>query len=197
MSDPALTKLLKIDSELLAQETELTTQLEALKVKRASLQDVLHMFDATQKKATSNGNGSTAPSSKAAPTAAVAEATVAAPVETPVKVARSVQKTEKKAGPSKFRNQPSGDAKRRGGWHRYVREEFRKMALPEVVFSVLKKRPKKVFEIGVVVDAIFVEKIPQWARKGARERVSNILAEGARKQRWYRGKPGFYSMSKL
>ena len=50
MSDPALTKLLKIDSELLAQEAELTTQLEALKVKRASLQDVLQMFDSTQKK---------------------------------------------------------------------------------------------------------------------------------------------------
>ena len=78
-----------------------------------------------------------------------------------------------------------------------MREEFRKTALPEVVFGVLKKHPKKVFEIGVVVDTIFVEKIPQWARKGARERISNILAEGARKQRWYRGKPGFYSLSKL
>ncbi|MDJ0706229.1 MAG: hypothetical protein QNJ46_23405 [Leptolyngbyaceae cyanobacterium MO_188.B28] len=195
MSDPALTKLLKIDSELLAQETELTTQLDALKVKRASLHDVLQMFDAPHKKVPSKEYGSVGATSEVAPTAAVAEETVAAPLAPPVKTTRSPGRTEKKSRLSKPRNQTPMAAKRRGGWQRYVREEFRKIPLPEAVFAVLKRTPKKVFEIGVVVDAVFVEKIPQWARQVARERVSNILAEGARKNRWRRGKPGCYSMS--
>ena len=198
MTDPALAKLLKIDSELLAQEAELTTQLEALKVKRASLKDVLEMFDSNQKKTASNGNGVTAPAPESASATPVAEATVAAPVKPPVKISRNRQTTEKKGSPSKSPSKASSEGKsNRRGWQRYVREEFRKTPLPEVVSGVLESQPKKVFEIGGVVDTIFVEKIPQWARKGARERVSNILAEGARKKRWHRGKGGRYSMSKI
>ena len=198
MTDPALAKLLKIDSELLAQEAELTTRLEALQMKRASLQNVLEMFDSKQEKATSNGNGATASAPEAVKSPAVAEAAVAAPVETPVKVSRNRRGTAKKDSPTKSRSKgPSEGKSTRRGWQRYVREEFRKTALPEVVSGVLKGQPKKVFEISNVVDAIFVEKIPQWARKGARERVSNILAEGARKKQWQRGKAGRYSMSKV
>ena len=199
MTDPALAKLLKIDSELLAQEVELANQLETLKVKRASLQDVLEMFNSAQKKATSNGNSVTAPAPKAGKKKkAVTEAAVAAPVEAPVKISRNRRATGKKDSPPKSRSKTTNEGKsNRRGWQRYVREEFRKTPLPEVVSGVLKGQPKKVFEISSVVNTIFVEKIPQWARKGARERVSNILAEGARKQHWYRGKGGRYSMSKL
>ena len=198
MTDPALTKLLKIDSELLAKETELTTRLEALQTKRASLQQVLEMFDSAQKGVASNGNAVAAPASKTVKAKAASEPAVAAPVEAPVKVSRSRQTSRKKDNPSKSSNKAPGEGKStRRGWQRYVREEFRKTPLPEVVSGVLKGQPKKIFEISVVVDTIFVEKIPQWARKGARERVSNILAEGARKKIWSRGKGGRYSMSEV
>ena len=65
--------------------------------------------------------------------------------------------------------------------------------LPAVVAGILQGQPKKVFEIAEVVDTIFVQTIPQAARKGARERVSNILAEGARKNQWRRSESGRYS----
>lgn len=197
MSDPALAKLLKIDSELLAQETELTAQLEALQLKRASLQDVLEMFDSNQTKSTSNGSGAV-PTPEAVKETGTTEVAVAAPVEAPIQISRSRPTTGKKDSPSKAPSKAASEGKStRRGWKKYVREEFRKTPLPEVVAGVLKGQPKKVFEISNVVDAIFVEKIPQWARKGARERVSNILAEGARKKNWNRGKGGRYSMSKV
>ena len=55
--------------------------------------------------------------------------------------------------------------------------------------GILKSQPQKVFEIAEVVNLIFVEAIPQTARKGAKDRVSNILAEGSRNGEWHRPLP--------
>lgn len=60
---------------------------------------------------------------------------------------------------------------------------------------VLQEQSEQVVEIAQVVDAIFVEEIPQPVRVKARERVSNVLSEGVRKNKWYRGQEGKYSMS--
>ncbi len=69
---------------------------------------------------------------------------------------------------------------------KYMRNEYSQTPLPNVVSGILKAHPKKVFEIAEVVDTIVVKAIPHNDRKGARNRISNILAEGARKNEWHR-----------
>ena len=48
MADSTLSKLLSVDSDLVAQEAELTAQLEAIQAKRASLLTVMERFDGGQ-----------------------------------------------------------------------------------------------------------------------------------------------------
>lgn len=186
MSDPALSKLLEVDSDLAVQETDLLAQLEAVRARRASLQTVVGIFaseaETTSKK---NGSGSAIP----------AEIKTSAASQTKASRKRkAVEEKDKKTQPT---TAPKDVKQQRRGWQQYVRDEFRKTPLPEVVLWVLQDHPKETFKIARMVDTIFVKSIPQAARKGARERVSNILAEGARKNRWYRGKLGRYSLSKL
>ena len=162
-------------------------QLDAIQAKRASLRMVLEMFDTDQKMALNT-------KSTSAPTA-IAAAAITSPTATPAKVSLSRQKPQakSKAAPSRKSSSPKAIGQ---GWREYVRDEYRKTPLPAVVAEVLKSQPKKVFEIAKVIDAIFVKTITPAARTSARERVSNILAEGARKKRWYRGKSGCYRFSK-
>jgi len=77
-----------------------------------------------------------------------------------------------------------------------MRDEYLQTPLPTVVAGILKSQPKKVFEIAEVVNAIVVKAIPHTARKGARNRISNILSEGARKKQWRRLKEGRYCFFK-
>ena len=190
MSDPVLSKLLAVDSTLAVQETDLLAQLEAVRAKRASLQSVFGMFSSAEGAAsdvTSEMNG--------------VAAAIPAEIEMPAASQPKAARKRKTAGESNKKAQsataPKGGKQQRRGWQQYVRDEFRKTPLPEVVLWILQDQPNEIFEIANMVDAIFVKSIPQAARKGARERVSNILAEGARKKRWHRGKMGRYSLSKL
>ena len=188
--DSTLSKLLSVDSDLVAQEAALNEQLEAIKVKRASLQTVLNMFEAK--------NQTTAPNLKSAPEpTAIAAVGSGVPTTAPTKVSSSRQPSKAKAKAAKPRKSSSSPKSNRRGWREYVRDEYRKMPLPAVVTSILKGQPQKVFAIAEVVDTIFMQTIPQTARTSARERVSNILAEGARKEQWYRGREsGCYRFSK-
>ena len=77
-----------------------------------------------------------------------------------------------------------------------MRDEYLQTPLPDVVSGILKAQPKKMFEIAEVVNTIVEDDIPATDRKGARNRISNILAEGARKKEWLRPKPGYYTFSK-
>ena len=77
-----------------------------------------------------------------------------------------------------------------------MREEHGQTPLPEIVAGILKSKPKKAFEIQEVVNAIVEDEIPATNRKDARNRISNILAEGARKKQWSRPKSGYYRLSK-
>ena len=188
MADSTLSQLLSVDSALAAQEVELRTQLESIQIKRASLQTVLTMFDADRTTATDK-QGADKPT-------AIAAAAIASPTASPAKVSTSREKTQAKRKAASSRKSASSSKSLRRGWREYVRDEYRKTPLPTVVSQVLQVQPKKVFEIAEVVDTIFVKTIPQAARTSARERVSNILAEGARKEWWYRGKSGCYRFSK-
>lgn len=60
----------------------------------------------------------------------------------------------------------------------------------------MQRQPHQVLEIAAILDAIFVDEIPPQVRSKARERVSNVLSVGVKKEKWYRGGAGSYSMSK-
>ena len=191
-SDPVLSKLLAADSDLGEQEAKLVAQLDAIQTQRASLQSVLEIFGA---EATTTAAPATA-KAVAAPASAAAVAVVEAPTKKPAKAAPSQSPAATKAKPTQPRKVSSRPKLPRRGWQKYMRNEYSQTPLPTVVAGILKAQPKKVFEIAEVVDTIVVKAIPHNDRKGARNRISNILAEGARKKEWHRLDSGCYSYSK-
>jgi hypothetical protein len=80
-------------------------------------------------------------------------------------------------------------------WSDYLRDEFSDATLSQAVSEVMQRQPEQVLETAVIVDAIFVDEIPRDVRSKARERVSNVLSVGVKKEKWYRGGAGSYSMS--
>ena len=200
MSDPTLAKLSAADADLAAQEAKLIAQLEAIQTKRASLRAVLEIFDldATTTQPTIVSEPALDMSAAIAvdeiAPAGIANKTLDSPIESPPKALQQ-QATENKIKSTRSRKADSSPKSNRRGWREYLRDEYRQKPLPAVVAGILESHPQKVFEIAEVVNTIFVQTIPQAARKAARERVSNILAEGARKNQWRRGKTGCYSSS--
>ncbi len=189
MVDSVLSKLLAADSDLEAQEARLLAQLEALQAKRGSLKSVMEIFGPDQPTAEDN-NAEVAPNL----TSVVA---VDQPKE---KLEKGASKRRAKAPKGKVAQPRSKTSKGlksgRRGWQKYMRDEYLQTPLPKVVAGILKSKPKKTFEIQEVVYTIVEEDIPASERKGARNRISNILAEGDRKKEWSRPKDGCYRFSK-
>ena len=69
--------------------------------------------------------------------------------------------------------------------------------MPEAVYAVLQHQADAVLEIPAIMNAIFADKLPQEVGNKARRQVTNILSNGALKNKWYRGQPGQYSISKV
>ena len=188
MSDSVLSKLFSADSDLEAQEAKLIAQLRAIQAKRASLQSVLEIFD-PGKTTAADTNGSTAP-------AQVPDVGAEPPTGKPAKAASKQRTNATKAKPTQPRKSAAQSKATRRGWQKYMRAEHGQTPLPMIVYGILKAQPKKLFEIAEVIDAIVEESIPHSIRKNARNRISNILAEGARKRDWYRPKAGCYRFAK-
>ena len=192
MVDSVISKLLAADSALEAQEAKLIAQLKAIQVKRDSLKAVLEIFDAD--KPTAAPSASVRNDAVAA--AKITEVAVDVPTRKPAKQASSrIAKAtkDKPTQPPKTSNRPKS---LRRGWQKYMRDEYIQTPLPDVVSGILKAQPKKAFEIAEVVNTIVVKDIPHSDRKSARNRISNLLAEGARKHQWHRPKAGCYRFSK-
>ena len=77
-----------------------------------------------------------------------------------------------------------------------MREDFGNATLATAVSEVLQLQPHQVLNTAAIVDAIFVDEISQYVRSKARELVSNVLSVGVKKEKWYRGEVGSYSVSK-
>ena len=77
-----------------------------------------------------------------------------------------------------------------------MREEFSLSSLPEAVYSVLQRSFDQVFEIPALMNTIFVDSLPTEIASKVRRQITNILSEGARKNKWYRDQLGRYSMSR-
>ncbi|MEN8444804.1 MAG: hypothetical protein ABG776_07315, partial [Cyanobacteria bacterium J06555_13] len=84
---------------------------------------------------------------------------------------------------------------RAAAWQKHVKPEYRDLALPESVSSVLRSQPSEIFKIADVMSSIFKEDVPRTSYLKARNRISNILSAGARDGTWYRGSNGRYSQS--
>ena len=214
-SNSTVAKLLEVDSELAVQEGELLAQLESVQEKRRSLKTVLCLFagagtptivpTAESAQATSTETGKEPkPSGEnlAVLPMETSKESATAEVETELVPDAQLNASKKKAPASTGRNKttevthPTKIAKRTSAWQEYVREEFRDISLPEAVALVLKRQADAVLEIPTVVNAIFVDEIPKEIGSQARRQVSNILSNGAMKNKWYRGQLGSYSMSR-
>ena len=187
MVDAVLSKLLAADSDLESQEARLLAQLEAIQAKRGSLKTVLEIFDPDHSTAEAKNSE-----------AAATQITDLAGAQLKQEPARGASRRKAKAPkgkPTQPRKTGSRSKSLRRGWQKYMRDEYLQTPLPDVVAGILQSQPKKAFEIKEIVNTIVVTDIPSTDRKGARNRISNLLAEGARKHQWHRPKAGYYRFS--
>ena len=214
-SNSTLAKLLVVDSELAAAEAELLSQLESVQEKRRSLKTVISMFatadevsaapiesPAPPPPAETNGQLEPVSHNYSAPSLEISEATTSAVVETEVLPKPQSNEAKEKASSPARQNKntqvkrPTKVARKGSGWQDYMRDEFSQSSLPEAVYTVLQRSSNQVFETFALVTAIFVDELPLELEVKVRRQVTNILSEGVRKNKWYRGQLGQYSMSK-
>ena len=194
-ANSTLAKLLEVDSQLTVQEAELLSQMESVQEKRRSLKTVISLFAKTDAATTPVEEPAQTSSAKSGrDIEPVDEDVTVLPLETSKAIttapsSTSRNKTTKSTHPAK--------ANRKGlGWQQYVRDEFSHTSLSEAVSLVLQRQADKVFEIPAIVNTIFMDELPKEVGNKARRQVTNILSEGARKNKWYRGQLGYYSMSR-
>jgi hypothetical protein len=198
-----LAQLLAIDSQLSVQEAELRAQLESLQQKRQSLQVVISLFgeiDRDHVASPIEEKPSTPLAQSVEENLAVSQTSVDEPLTisppTPAskqgtKTARSAKKSQRR----KPQTSKSKAVKQTPGWQQYLRFQFRNSSLPQAIAEVLHSQPDRVWDIPTVVDAIFVESIPDEVKKKVRLQINNLLATGARENKWYRGQQGSYTLS--
>lgn len=210
-----LAKLLEVDSELAVAEAELLSQLESIQEKRKSLLTVVNMFatadevsvapiesPAPPPPAETNGQLEPVSSNSRAPSLEISKTSTTESVDTVGLPNPQPNGGKRKASSPAKQNKntevkrPTKLAHKGSGWQDYLREEFSHTSLPEAVYSVLQRSSDQVFEISAVVNAIFVDSLPTEVESKARRQVTNILSEGARKNKWYRGQLGQYSISR-
>jgi hypothetical protein len=206
-----LTKLLEIDLELTVQEAELMVQLEGVQEKRRSLKSVINMFTPadtpaiappkepieappaeTSRESKPVTEELAAPPLESSTVTYTADSKIAAALDTEFKGAKTTPSTRR----NKTTKTTTKVAKKAPGWQKYMRGEFGKVSLPEAVSTVLKRQPDQVFEIPAIVNAIFTNELPMQPRSNVRRQITNILSEGVKDNKWYRGKSGYYSISK-
>ena len=220
-SNPTVAKLLEVDAELATQEVELSAQLQSIQEKRHSLRTVIDLFAPTDTATATPAQIPAAPeqaeviAQQVEPIAEdVADSELAQPKtdttaddETPAVPATQKQQPNQKQQPKKnlapASKKPSAKSaptknpnKEQETWQQYLRDEFSNATLSQAVSEVMQQQPHQVLDIAAIVNAIFVDEIPREVRSKARERVSNVLSVGVKKEKWYRGEAGSYSMSK-
>ncbi len=116
--------------------------------------------------------------------------------------ATTTKKTTGKRGPKKgsTRSVKSGRGKGSGrgtpGWKTYMHKEFQDIPLSEAVTTVLNRSPDSVLHSTDILRQIFdVDQMPKLQWTAARDRTLTILSTGVGDNKWYRGKPGHYSVS--
>ncbi len=219
-SNPTVAKLLEADAELAATEAQLSAQLQSIQEKRLSLKTVIDLFAPTNT-ATSTPIATPSQTPVAEAESEVVEEQAGQPtiedvaepeldtsktdttVDTGAQAVPATQKRQTKKNSAPADKKPSAKSlpkktnKEQETWQQYLRSEFSNATLATAVSEVMQKQPSQVLNTAGIVDAIFVDEIPQGVRSKARELVSNVLSVGVKKEKWYRGEVGSYSMSKV
>lgn len=217
-SNPTVDKLLEVDAELATQEAQLNAQLQSIQEKRLSLKTVVDLFTPTDT-TTATPIATPAQTPVAEAEAEVSEEQVepiaqdvatpeldtsktdtTADAKTPAVPDTQKLQAKKNSSPAiKKQSAKSVPTKKTSSeqetWQQYLRDEFSNATLSQAVSEVMQQHSGQVLEIAAIVDAIFTDEIPQGVRTKARERVSNVLSVGVKKERWYRGEAGSYSIS--
>ena len=217
-SNPTVAKLLEADAFLATTELQLNAQLQSIQEKRRSLKTVIDLFAPTDsatatpivtppetpvaEESAEVTNEQTEPTTEdvvtleldTPKTDSTTDAKAPTVSDAPHRQAKknSAPASKKQSAKSKSQN-PSKELET---WSDYLRDEFSDATLSQAVSEVMQRQPEQVLETTAIVDAIFVDKIPRDVRSKARERVSNVLSVGVKKEKWYRGGAGSYSMSK-
>lgn len=214
-TESTLTKLLEVDSELAVTETQLLAQLESVQEKRRSLKTVLNLFTKVDTPATAPieepvqipeaetgralkpvSSDSAAPPLETSPATETVELETEASPDTESEVAEKTAPSPNRRNKTKQVTHRAKAAKISSGWQDYVREEFSNASLPKAIAFVLQRQADEVLETSAIVSAIFVDETPKSVVDKARRQVTNILANGVRHNKWYRGQLGYYSMSR-
>jgi hypothetical protein len=217
-SNPTVAKLLEADAFLATTELQLNAQLQAIQEKRRSLKTVIDLFAPTDTAtATPIATPAQTPVAEESTevtdeqTESTAEDMVTPEPESPKPdttidakaptVSDATKRQAKKNSSPASKKQsskslPKKTNKEQETWQQYLRDEFSSATLATAVSEVMQKQPSQVLNTAAIVDAIFVDEIPQYVRSKARELVSNVLSVGVKKEKWYRGGAGSYSVSK-
>lgn len=203
-----IAKLLEVDTELATQEAQLSAQLLSIQEKRRSLKTVIDLFAPTDTATTTpiaTPAQTPVATEQAEPIAqdvltlleqpktdTTAESEAQAVPDTPKRQAKNNSAPTSKKQSAK--SPPKKTSEQLETWNQYLRDEFNNATLSQAVSEVMQRQPEQVLKIAAIVDAIFVDEIPQGVRSKARERVSNVLSVGVKKGKWYRGEAGSYSM---
>lgn len=184
MSDPVLSQLSAVEGDLSAQVESLEAELNRIKEQREGLRTVIGMFDAESSSESQAAPAKRRPGRPPGKKTAKAATDTKETVEKAPKTTKATKKTGKKKKDGRAAN-----------WQKYVKDDYRDIALPESVSSILRAQPSEVFTIADVMSSIFREDMPRTSYLKARNRISNILSAGARDGTWYRGRNGRYSQS--
>lgn len=208
MSDPVLSQLVTVESDLTEQIEQLEAQLNQLQIKRKELLSVIDMFSndslsdtSAKQSGGSNSTDNGAKSGKQRPSSKEADASGDGTASAPAKAKAAKAQSTAKAKPGRKSKQTDSSTKKKkkdgraAVWQKYVQTQYKNLALPEAVSSVLRSQPAEVFKIVDVMSSIFKESMPKMYYLKARNRISNILSAGARDGTWYRGSNGRYSQS--
>ena len=209
VDDPTLSKLMEVESDLAAQETQLSAQLAAIREKRDSLKSVIGIFSPSAASATPAQSQPirqaesleilTSPVQTAAITStdesngvngANGTTAVETASETASKKPRQPRATQAKA------RIPNKTFRRGQELQNYMRPEFENTSLAQAVSTVLQSQKDEVVSIPEVIGSVFVYETPREVRSKASTRIANILSTGLKSNKWYRGKTGHYSVSK-
>jgi hypothetical protein len=145
-----------------------------------------------------------APAKTAAKTTAPTAKTTKAPAKAPAKAAKAPAKAAKApaktkapaptAAPEAKKERKS--SKEDAGWQTFMMDEFKGKPLTEVVEIVFNRSPQALMGSNELIGQIFSADIPKKERTSARDRLLNILSIGVNEKKWYRAKPGQYTLTK-
>lgn len=65
------------------------------------------------------------------------------------------------------------------------------------IAAVFQQQPQKLLSVADLMDAVFMDRLPQEIQATIRHRILNILSTGAKEGQWYRGQRGQYSLSRV